>query len=247
MNSLDFKLEYLTVEKSAEKGVPVIVVAAGNSSRMCGTNKQLATLCGVPTIIHTLLAFERSDLISDIVLVARNEDINSLQNLAEKYLITKLSDIVAGGSTRQESVFNGLGAVKGAEYVLIHDGARPLVSQAVISRVCEKIGEADGIICGVPVIDTLKKIDNNGAVLETVDRTDMVCVQTPQAVRYESYVSILKNGDFSAFTDDASVLENQGLSVVYVLGEKSNIKITTKDDIALAEFYLEKRGESECE
>lgn len=246
MNSLDFKLDYQMIKNTDKKGYPVIIVAAGNSTRMCGTNKQLVTLCGVPAIIHTLLAFERSDFISNIVLVTKKEDILLLQNLAEKYLITKLSDIVAGGANRQESVLNGLKVIKNAEYVLIHDGARPLISESVIARVCEQIGNADGVICGISVTDTIKRTQN-GRVLSTVDRSDMISVQTPQAVKYDVYFNALKNCDFSQFTDDASVLEKYGHTVIFVEGEKSNIKITTPEDVALAEFYLEKRGENECE
>ncbi|MBO5726287.1 MAG: 2-C-methyl-D-erythritol 4-phosphate cytidylyltransferase [Clostridia bacterium] len=246
MNSLDFKLDYQMIKNNDNKGYPVIVVAAGNSTRMCGTNKQLITLCGVPAIIHTLLAFERSNFISNIVLVTKEEDILLLQNLAEKYLITKLSDVVAGGSNRQESVLNGLKAIKNTEHVLIHDGARPLISENVIARVCEQIGNADGVICGISVTDTIKKTQN-GRVLSTVDRSDMISVQTPQAVKYDVYIDALNNCDYSQFTDDASVLENIGHTVIFVEGEKSNIKITTPEDIALAEFYLEKRGENECE
>lgn len=246
MNSLDFKLEYQTVNCADNKGYPVIVVAAGNSTRMCGQNKQLITLCGVPTIIHTLLAFERSDFISNIVLVTKKDDILYLQNLADKYLITKLSDIVEGGSNRQESVVNGLNVIKGAEYVLIHDGARPLVSEQIISRVCKEIGKADGVICGIPITDTLKMTEN-GIVKTTVDRNNMISVQTPQAVNYNLYTAALKSCDYSQLTDDAAILETLGYTVICVEGEKSNIKITTQEDIALAEFYLEKRGECECE
>lgn len=246
MNSLDFKLEYETVDTTKKGGFPVIVVAAGNSTRMCGENKQLISLCGVPTIIHTLLAFERSEFISNIVLVTKKEDILPLQNLTKNYLITKLSDIVEGGATRQESVMNGLQHIKNSEYVLIHDGARPLVSEDIIARICEKIGQADAIICGVSVTDTLK-MTRDGVVLSTIDRKGMISVQTPQAVKYDVYLSALNKCDPAQFTDDASIIESQGYKVLYVEGEKSNIKITTQEDIALAEFYLEKRGECECE
>lgn len=247
MNKLAFKLEYEAVNTNSNGGIPVIIVAAGNSTRMGGKNKQFMCLCGIPTIVHTLLAFERCAAISNIIVVAKREDIKAIEELCLNYQISKLSDLVEGGDTRQQSVLNGLKAVKNAEHVLIHDGARPLVSCEIIERVCESLGKADGVICGVPIVDTLKRTDDKGFISKTIDRTNMISVQTPQAVKVKEYTELLNKCELSAFTDDASVLEMGGMSVAWVMGDKSNIKITTPDDIALAEFYLERKGKNECE
>lgn len=233
-------LDYELTEAS-KNGLPVIVVAAGSFSRMNGVNKQLTQIGGIPVIIRTLMAFERCEKISDIILVVRADDIFSMQLLTEKYNISKLSDIVCGGSSRQESVLKGLARV-GAdkENVLIHDGARPLVSEKVIENVIEGLERSSAVTCAVPIIDTVKQTDENGVVEKTLDRTYLVAVQTPQGVRIKDYKNATQTvGDVSKFTDDTSIMEAAGFKVLTVEGDRSNIKITTRSDIALAEILLE--------
>lgn len=233
-------IKYEIAEKP-KNGIPVIIVAAGNFTRMKGINKQLAEISGVPVIIRTLLAFENSDKISDIILVVRADDVFSLQLLTEKYGIKKLTDIVCGGGTRQESVIKGLSRLSfDTERVLIHDGARPLVTGRIIENVVSGLEEYSAVTCGMPVVDTVKRVDENGVVVNTLDRTNLVSVQTPQGVRVGDYKrAIEKVGDVSRFTDDTSIMEAAGFKVLTVEGSRSNIKITTKDDIALAESLLE--------
>ena len=233
-------IKYEIAEKP-KSGIPVIIVAAGSFTRMKGINKQLAEISGVPVIIRTLLAFENSDKISDIILVVRADDVFSLQLLTEKYGIKKLTDIVCGGGTRQESVIKGLSRLSfDTERVLIHDGARPLVTGRIIENVVSGLGEYSAVTCGMPVVDTVKRVDENGVVVNTLDRTNLVSVQTPQGVRGGDYKrAIEKAGDVSHFTDDTSIMEAAGFKVLTVEGSRSNIKITTKDDIALAESLLE--------
>lgn len=233
-------IKYEIAEKP-KNGIPVIIVAAGNFTRMKGINKQLAEISGVPVIIRTLLAFENSDKISDIILVVRADDVFSLQLLTEKYGIKKLTDIVCGGGTRQESVVKGLSRLSfDTERVLIHDGARPLVTGRIIENVVSGLEEYSAVTCGMPVVDTVKRVDENGVVVNTLDRTNLVSVQTPQGVRVGDYKrAIEKVGDVSRFTDDTSIMEAAGFKVLTVEGSRSNIKITTKDDIALAESLLE--------
>ena len=236
-----YKLEFTNIEDN--KGdFPVIVVAAGSSLRMQGQSKQFINLCGIPAIIHTLSAFENSPQISRIILVTKQEYINEMQLLAEKYMITKLTDIVEGGTDRQASVKCGLSRLADEKYVLIHDGARPLVTDEIISRVCAALCDTDGVVCGVPVKDTVKRVDTNSIVEKTIPRASLYSVQTPQGVNVERYKQALGAVDSSDFTDDASILEAANMSVKIVLGDYSNIKLTTPDDIALAEYYLEKRG-----
>ena len=139
MNALDFKLEYQQNNDKSSITMPVVIVAAGSSLRMQGINKQLVTLCGVPAIAHTLMAFQQSQYISQIILVTKKEFIADMQSLATKYAVTKLTDIVAGGDSRCKSVLNGLECVKNNKYVMIHDGARPLVTEIIIESVYNKI------------------------------------------------------------------------------------------------------------
>lgn len=239
MPKLEYKLDFAV--QTQEKGsIPVIIVAAGSSVRMQGISKQFITLCGIPAIVHTMVAFQNASQISRIILVTKEEYINEIQLLANKYMISKLSDIVVGGSTRQDSVKNGLDRLDDEEFVLIHDGARPLVSVEVISRVCNALSDADGVICAVKVKDTIKRVDINDAVLETIPRDMLYNTQTPQGLNVKKYRDAIKNVDVSKFTDDASILESVGAVVKIVEGEYKNIKITTPDDIGIAEYYLEK-------
>ena len=231
------------VSEIPENGIPAIIVAAGSFTRMEGVNKQLAEISGIPVIIRTLMAFENSNLVSSIILVVRADDVFSMQLLTEKYGITKLTDIVCGGNCRQESVVKGLSRVSvTAEKVLIHDGARPLVDGETIERVAKGLDSFSAVTCAVPIVDTVKRVDTNGQVLETLNRDGLVSVQTPQGVRVTDYKSALEKAeDLSAFTDDMSIMEKAGFKVLTVMGSRDNIKITTKRDISFAESLLEER------
>lgn len=231
------------VSEIPKDGMPVIIVAAGSFTRMEGVNKQLAEISGIPVIIRTLMAFENSSLVSSIILVVRADDVFSVQLLTEKYGITKLTDIVCGGNCRQESVVKGLSRVYAtAEKVLIHDGARPLVDGDTIARVAKGLDGFSAVTCAVPIVDTVKRVDTKGQVLETLNRDGLVSVQTPQGVRVKDYKSALeKVEDLSAFTDDMSIMEKAGFKVLTVMGSRDNIKITTKRDISFAESLLEER------
>lgn len=238
MTETKLKLEY-SVSEQTEK-IPVIIVAAGNSTRMNGINKQFIEILGTPVIIRTLLNFQNSEYVSDIILVTREDSIVTLQKLAEKYGITKLSDIVCGGNSRQESVLNGLERLPSDEAkVLIHDGARPLVDDRIITEVVAGLEKYSAVTCAVKVKDTVKQITENGLVLRTVPRENLVAVQTPQGLNLKDYKSaVAKIGDVSPFTDDTSIMEAAGYEVLTVNGSYTNIKITTPEDIALAEAYL---------
>ena len=239
MIKTELQLEY-TVCQSEEK-VPVIVVAAGSSLRMKGVNKQLAEIGGVPVIIRTLLAFEHSDAISNIILVVKTEDLFKIQFICEKYELSKLTDIVCGGASRQESVLKGFERLpEDAEKVLIHDGARPLVSDGIIKSVIDGLSKFSACGCAVKVKDTIKEIGPNGGVLRTVPRENLVSIQTPQGVKVKEYLEAVKGTDVSGFTDDLSIMEAKGYSAGIVEGDYKNIKITTVEDLILAESFLEK-------
>lgn len=244
MEITELKLEY-AVRDDNSSGIPAIIVAAGSSTRMEGINKQKTLLGGIPVLARTLMAFERSRDISSIIIVVRAEDIFDTQLTAKKYGIDKLTDIVCGGSTRQESVLKGFELLdKNAEAVLIHDGARPLVDGRIIHSVAEALKIHSAVTCCVPVKDTIKVVDSDGKILNTPDRSALVSVQTPQGVRVGDYLAAVeKLGDVSRFTDDMSLMEAAGYGAYTVKGSYKNIKITTPEDIRLAEYLLE--GETE--
>lgn len=240
MLETEFKLEYEIEELPADGGVPVIVVAAGSSTRMNGINKQTALLCGVPLIIRTLMRFEKCGKISNIILVVKPDDVFSMQQLADRYHIEKLTDIVCGGENRQQSVKNGLERLpENAETVLIHDGARPFVTDEIICSVISALGTHNAVTCAVKLKDTVKQVDENGNVLSTPDRNTLVAVQTPQGVNVSDYRAALESSvDLGRFTDDMSVMEAAGHKPFTVPGSYENIKVTTPEDIALAEYLI---------
>ena len=243
MKTLEYSLCF-TENTVSDIAVPAVIVAAGSSTRMKGINKPFASACGIPVIARTLLAFERSPYISGIVLVTKPDFVPDMQKICEEYMISKVTDIVAGGENRAASVLCGIKRLKNAQKALIHDGARPLVSQALIERVCKEIANEKCVICGVKVKDTIKKVGENGYVKETYNRDELFCVQTPQGVDVEEYLPLLEGQSVAAFTDDASVFEAAGVPVKTVEGEYTNIKITTPEDIALAQYYISEMGEN---
>lgn len=238
MNKTEFKLSW-THSTAPHDGLPVIVVGAGKSTRMGGTNKLFADLGGMPVIARTLLAFEQSPLIKNIILVVRDEDIFTLQLLTERYGISKLSDIVCGGASRPESVLKGFSRLKdGTKAVLIHDGARPLVDDAVITAVAEALKEHPAAVCGTTPKDTIHQIDGDGRIIKSLDRSSLLSVQTPQGVWVEEYLSACKKIDIATVTDDVSIMWAAGFEVVAVTGSYKNIKITTPEDLITALGYL---------
>lgn len=239
MTKLKFELEFKEVNTTENNGIPVIIVAAGSSSRMKGINKQFATIAGIPVIARTLLAFENCSLISKIILVTKKEFIPDMQLIADKYMIGKLDSIIEGGNDRHASVMSGIDALKKEDTkVLIHDGARPFVTENIIKNCIGALGGADGCLCGIKINDTVKKVDEKGMVVNTVDRTFLFSAQTPQGVDVAAYKKAsmeLKDNDF---TDDASVLEAAGYTVKMVEGSSRNIKITCAEDLILAESLI---------
>jgi 2-C-methyl-D-erythritol 4-phosphate cytidylyltransferase len=242
MSTKTFSLEY-TKNDSANASVGVIIVAAGSASRMGGVNKILAPLSGKPAICHTIAAFNGHQSVLNIVLVTRNDMILDLQKITNEFSFSKVTDIIEGGSCREESVKKGFERLiknQNIKTVLIHDGARPLISNEVISRVVNASEEFFAVVPAVPVKDTIKKIGDMGRVEQTIERKNLVNIQTPQGFS----TSVLnkafeKAGDnLESYTDDASIVEAAGTSVYTVQGDYKNIKITTPEDLILAEAYL---------
>lgn len=222
------------------QSVTAIVVAAGNATRM-GRDKQLIPLLGIPVLARSLHAFDRCPSIRHIVVVAREAAIGEVRELCRRYEIAKLADVVPGGKTRQESVARGLEACPDdTEYYAIHDGARPLVTQSCIRAAIRGALTHGAAAAGMRVKDTIKKVAPGGRVLKTPERSGLVAVQTPQVFRKDLYLeavrrSLEKNWQV---TDDCALCERAGFEVYITEGCYSNIKITTKEDIAVAEALL---------
>lgn len=240
MPKLDFALSFKENNIDTD-GYPVIIVAAGGSTRMKGIDKLFAPLLGVPAIARTLRAFEDSDCIGSITVVTREEKIADIKKLAEKYAVTKLEFVVAGGSCREESVKNGISLYKGRyNAALVHDGARPLISGEVIRNVAQALKSHQSVTCAVPLKDTVKEINTDGVAVNTPDRSRLVAVQTPQGVDIDKFLETAEKYELAHFTDDTSLMEAAGIATKTVEGDYTNIKITTPEDIAVAEMYLGK-------
>lgn len=220
-----------------------VILAAGSFTRMNGVNKQLALLSGVPAIARALLAFERCPEIKKIVVVARREDFSEFEDIASAHGISKLSDVVEGGATRLESSYRGvLSLRKDVGLAAIHDGARALVTPRLIGRVARHAERYGAAAPAIPVKDTIKKA-SGGIVTETLDRETLFAVQTPQAFDRDLIKGALYKSlqDGAHVTDDCQAVERIGMSVCLVEGEHENIKITTREDITLAEAILRRR------
>lgn len=222
-----------------------VVAAAGRSARMGGENKQLMSIAGVPVLARSLKALAQVPAVDGIVLVAPADSVPDFSNLAMGWGLKKIVAVVPGGINRQQSVFSGLLAVpSGCRIVLVHDGARPLVTQHEIIDVIEAAGKYGAATLAVPVKDTVKVSSGDGFVTETPDRNKLWLTHTPQGFIYElvleAHRKAFKSGDLH--TDDASLVEAAGHRVKLVAGNYSNIKITTPGDILIAEALLKSRG-----
>jgi 2-C-methyl-D-erythritol 4-phosphate cytidylyltransferase len=233
------------VEETRSGKIRQIVVAAGTGQRLGAERpKQFLSLCGEPVLIHTLRAFESCRQVNQIILVLPEHDRTKFSTNLPAYGLKKIARIVHGGPERQDSVWNGLQVLDPAQtdIVLVHDGARPLVTSEEIAKVVSEAQQNGAATIGYPVTDTLKEVES-GQIIKTVDRRRFYLVQTPQAFR----VDILLNAYQRAFdgglraTDDATLVEQSGVPVSVVEGSRENIKITWPDDLALAEFWLNRR------
>lgn len=223
----------------------VVIVAAGSAQRM-GFDKMTAELDGMPVLVRTVQAFEQCPLVEEIVIVTRSERLEEIAALREQYHLHKVSSVVLGGKTRTESSLAGVMALKkDSRLIAIHDGARPLVSQMLIEA-C--IRRASVQYAAIPVIrstDTLRQIDDKGALTGTCDRDHIVRVQTPQVFLAEVVKAALTDAVQKGlvFTDDATAVERLGMTIQTVEGEEENLKLTTPQDMILAESILQRRKE----
>ncbi len=218
-------------------------MAAGDSRRMDGMDKVFMPLGGMPLILHCLNAFEASADIHGVVLVLSDSAIEWGETLVRERRLTKIETVVRGGVRRQDSVANGLRALRECDVVIVHDGARPFVDQSLIFRALDAVAETGAASAAVPVKDTIKMTGPDMIVNETPDRRTLWAAQTPQAFRSE----LLRDAHeriSEDVTDDASIVEALGVPVKLFPGEYENLKVTTRDDVALAESILSARSEA---
>ncbi len=224
----------------------LLIPSAGTGRRMgADRNKLLLNVRSHPIIAWTLLAAEAATSIKWIGIIARSDDENDLKAIIADLNLSKPVEIILGGSTRQESVFNGINALPAeAKFVLIHDGARCLVTPSLFNACAKAIQNCLGLIAAIPVKDTIKVVDQNGIIQSTPDRKQLWAAQTPQGFDVKLLRECHELGISQGWevTDDAALLERCGVEVIIVPGEETNLKVTTPQDLAIAEFILSQRN-----
>ena len=205
-----------------------IITAGGTSSRFGNKNKLLEKIHNKEVIRYTVEAFEKSD-VDEIIICANKSIISTLNEMFSH-------KIIEGGPTRQASVYNGLKAIN-CDYVLIHDGARPVISPELINRTIDIVKEKGAVSVMTKTIDTIKEVEN-GKIIKTIDRSKLYNTQTPQAFKYELIMNAHKKFAGQNYTDDAGMLEDFGIDVYVVDGSYNNIKITMQSDVELAKNFL---------
>jgi len=217
--------------------VSAIIVAAGESQRMGGIDKVLAPLGGRPVIAHVLAAFDSCQSVDHIVLVVNQKSLEACRKLVAEAKLSKPIEVCAGGKRRQDSVAAGLKQLKDGGWVVIHDGARPLVTKDLIERGLEAAQKTGAAVAAVPVTDTIKVAGDDQVVLETPIRQKLWAVQTPQVFRFDIITEAYRKAK-DEVTDDASLVEQAGYRVKLYMGSYDNIKITTTNDLLIAEALL---------
>lgn len=235
------------LQKRTHKPEPMpcaaVIVAAGSASRMKGIDKALADLGGKPVLAHTLTAFEICERVDTVVVVTREDLIEPVRRLCGEYGITKVQQVICGGSDRTQSVLRGLDALaKRDGLVAIHDGARPLVSQKILLETIEKAERTGAAAPAIPVKDTIKVTDR-GVIAATPDRSRLVAIQTPQTFDLDFIRGALYKAleEQAPLTDDCSAAERLGMKVHLTEGSEENLKITTPMDMVVAQAILERR------
>ncbi len=223
-------------------GIGLVIVAAGNGSRMGGTvRKPYLELGGTPILIKTIQQFIHVPDIIESVLVVHSEEIERTSQLLQKYSIRNIT-VVVGGKERQDSVIAGVHALSSTiDTVLIHDGARPFVSKKLIDTIIQEVQQRKAVIPAIPVKDTIKIVQDNGVIERTPDRKGLWAAQTPQAFSRSYLLRAFAEADTKGITatDDASILEALGYEVYVTTGESTNIKITTQEDLVFGEAIVQ--------
>ncbi len=219
--------------------VGAIIVAAGSSQRMGGVDKVLALLGGKPVLARVVDVFQSCPAVHQIVVVVSQQNIEPAQHLAAEQGWSKITEVCAGGERRQDSVLAGLKRLNQCHWTIIHDGARPLLSVDLIERGLEAAKETGAAAAAVPVTDTIKVAGDDRIVHQTPPRQNLWAVQTPQVFRIGIITEAYSRTN-EEVTDDASLVEQLGYKVKLYMGSCDNIKVTTPDDLALAELLWRK-------
>ena len=222
--------------------IVAILLGAGGSTRMNGVDKIVAPLLGRPLLEYSLRELADADSIAGIVIVAGEKNADSVYSVADRIRLDKIIAVCTGGARRQDSVRAGLEQVGDATHVLVHDGARPLIDTPLISRAVQAASDHKAAIAAVPVKDTIKIADEKMSVHKTVPRENLWAVQTPQIFESELLKSAHRSIE-SDVTDDASMVEMLGHEVKLFMGSYENLKVTTPEDIAIAETILRSRSQ----
>ena len=226
--------------------IVALIAAAGRGKRMNSKiGKPFIPIFGKPILAYTLEKFEKCEFIDKIYLVVTDKEKDYCwKNIILKYHFTKVQELITGGDTRQDSVFNGLKSLDSdTDIVIIHDGARPFINEMIIKESIEVAEKSGAAIAAVPIRDTVKKIGENFVIHSTLDRAKIWRAQTPQTFGYKLILSTYKKArkDGYTATDDAALLERYGHKVKIIIGSEENIKITSPFDVIVAENIL-KRG-----
>lgn len=228
-----------------KQDVGVVIPAAGKGERLGSrTPKAFVPLAGAPLILHVLRAFQASPAVGWMVVAVLAEDRARLQALARAHRLTKVCDVVAGGPSRSGSVARGVAALPAqAKWVVVHDAARPCLGRRLIDSVIAQARRHGAVACGLPASVTVKAVDVNQCVRMTLDREGLSLIQTPQAFRRDWWREAISRADhqLDGMPDDVALLEWAGFPVRIVSGDPLNIKVTTKDDLLLAEAILRAR------
>ncbi|MBK8550814.1 MAG: 2-C-methyl-D-erythritol 4-phosphate cytidylyltransferase [Ignavibacteria bacterium] len=218
--------------------VKVIIPASGSGERFGGkTPKQFLKIDGKEIIAHTLEKFNSISLIDEIIISTQLEYFVKLSTIIKKYNLKKVKKITEGGKLRQDSVYNALINLEcdRDDLILVHDAVRPFISNKKIIELVKAAGKEKCVILGLPVNETIKRVDKNNIVTETLDRNNVWAIQTPQAFQYSILLNAFEKAMSENFigTDEAAIVENAGIDVKVMEGEKRNIKITVKGDVRL--------------
>lgn len=228
--------------------VIAVIPAAGSGARMgLSRAKQFVDLCGKPVLAVTLSHFQECDLVDKTVVVIPHDDVDyCLREIVDRYGLTKVFKVIAGGESRQDSVRRGVEAVANCcRWVLIHDGVRPLVTRGLLARVIKAARRFRAVITGLPIKETVKEVDSQGRVLRSIDRRRLWLIQTPQIFRWEdinlAHQQALIHG-WEEAPDDAFLIEKMEIPVKIIQGMEQNIKVTTPQDLELARFIISRQS-----
>jgi 2-C-methyl-D-erythritol 4-phosphate cytidylyltransferase len=223
--------------------VGAIIAAGGSSRRMGGVDKIFASLGGKPLLCHALQVFQECDVVHQVVLVLNEPSVERGLKLVEEENFSKVMAVSAGGQRRQDSVAEGLKRLRGCDWVVIHDGARPCITVDLIEQGLLEARQTGAAIAAVPLKETLKVVGADGVIESTPRRESLWAAQTPQVFRFD-LIAEAHGKVKQEVTDDASLVEALGYKVRVYMGSYDNMKVTTPEDLALAETVLRTRNEN---